>query len=232
MDKETIEVVPSEEGGNGLPPETPSVVPEPVTPPTEVPKEEPVQPTEPELFELPDGRKVEAGEVVEEYKSLLADYTRKSQALAAKDKLPDETPKSPTDNPEWQPQSYAELLKVAEERAIKAIEAKEQAKIDERQAIENQVVQQLETIKKTDPNLNENALFAHATKYGFRDLTVAYQNMKDMAQIVKTAQENAVKNITKRQDPVSNTKGGAPTGGSPDPANFGSAVDYLRSLKT
>jgi len=39
-------------------------------------------PAEEELFELPDGRKVDAAGVAQEYRNLLGDYTQKSQKLA------------------------------------------------------------------------------------------------------------------------------------------------------
>ncbi len=229
---ESIEVVPSEENGN-VPIETPNEQPtEPVVPTESVPTE-PVAPTEPELLELPDGRKVEPRVVVEEYKSLLTDYTKKSQELALAKKGDiinnNEPSQNPYADPEYVPQSYEEILRVAEERAIKAIEAKELAKIEEQQAIENQVVSQLEEVKKLDPNVNENALFIHANKYGFRDLSVAYQNMKDMNQIVKSVQKTTADNIAKRNDPVSITPGA--TGQRPDPSQFSNAVEYMRSLK-
>ena len=227
MPDDSIEITHSEE--------TPVVdTPSEVTPEKEVPSTtEPtpaVEPTpaEPELFELPDGRKVDAETLSKEWKeNFYPDYTRKSQALAAK-----ETPikdKAPSTDPEWVPQSYEELLKVAEERVFKTMEKKEKDKMEMQQTIENNVIQELDAIKKIDPTLNENALFLHANKYGFRDLKTAHQNMKDMSAIVKSTQEVTAKNIAKRADPVSSIPGG--TGTRPDPSAFSSAVDYMRSLK-
>lgn len=227
---ESIQVVPSEEGGNGLPPETPapSVPTEPAVPPVE----EPAKPAEPpvaELFELPDGRKVDAETLSKEWKqNFYPDYTRKAQALAAKENLPIPAQK-PTVDPEWQPQSYDELLKVAEDRILQSIESREQARIQEQQAIENAVVQQLEELKKIDTSLNENALFQHAMKYGFRDLAQAHQNMRDMSELAKKVQVTTANNIAKRNDAVSVTPGAS--GARPDPSHFSSAVDYMRSLK-
>lgn len=225
--EESIEVVPSEDGGNGLPPEAPS---EPTK--TEAPAEpvEPAQPAEPvqELYELPDGRKVDAGTLSKEWKeNFYPDYTRKSQALAAKE-LPTE-PAKPHSDPEWAPQTYAELIEVAKQEMKADIEREKQAIIDQQQAIENTVSSQLESVKKVDPNVNENALFLHATKYGFRDLTVAHQNMKDMAELAKNVQKTTANNIAKRSDPVSVSPGA--TGSRPDPSAFSNAREYLRSIK-
>lgn len=226
---ESIEVTPSEDNGN-IPAEAPKEEPiEPATPAETVEK-----PTEPELYELPDGRKVDAGTLSKEWKeNFYPDYTRKSQELA-KVKTPevplqDNKTTDPHADPAWVPQSYAELLQVAEQRALQAVEAKEQARIESRQVLENEVSTQLDTIKKTDPTLNENALFLHATKYGFRDLKQAHQNMKDMSELAKSVQQTTAKNIAKRSDPVSVSPGA--TGAKSNPSNFSSATEYLRSLK-
>lgn len=214
-------------------PDAPS---EPIAPAAPAEPTEPAQPAEPEaeLYELPDGRKVDAGTLSREWKeNFYPDYTRKSQELAkAKnpEPLPNNEPaKNPYADPTYVPQSYEEILKVAEERAVKAIEAKEQQRIDASQAIENAVATQLTEVKATDSSVNENALFLHATKYGFRDLKLAHQNMKDMSDTVKKVQTKTAQDIAKRNDPVSITPGGS--GARPDPSNFENARDYLRSLK-
>ncbi len=223
--EESIEVVRSEDGGNGIPTETPSKPVEPVTPPVE---DKPAI-VEPETFELPDGRKVDAETLSREWKeNFYPEYTRKSQELAAKTQ-PKEEPKSPTADPEWVPQSYEELLRMGEERALKAVEAREQARIDQQQAIEKGVIEQLDAVKKTDPTINENELFLHATKYGFKDLGIAHQNMKDMRDLAKSVQQTTAKNIAKRNDPVSISPGA--TGARPNPSNFATAAEYLRSLQ-
>lgn len=226
---DSVEVQPSEDNGN-VPIETPSPAPAPATP-AEVVVESATKPAEPETYELPDGRKVDAQTLTREWKeNFLPDYTRKSQELA-KVKTPDATEIKPVDplaDPNWQPQSYAELLKVSEERAVRAIEQKEQDRINARQAVEDQVASQLTDIKKTDPSVDENKLFVHATKYGFRDLKQAHQNMADMAALAKTVQQTTVKNIAKRADPVSISPGA--TGAKLDPSHFANARDYVRSL--
>lgn len=224
MPDETMEVIHSE-------PE--EVTPSEVTPnETVVPTEtEPTPAIEPEpeveLFELPDGRKVDAETLSKEWKeNFYPDYTRKSQALAAKEVTKTDAPST---DPEWVPQSYEELLTVAEQRVFQKMEQKQREEVENRTRVENEVVSQLETLKKVDPTLNENALFLHANKYGFRDLSVAHQNMKDMNALVKNTQEVTAKNIAKRADPVSVIPGGS-GGAKPNPSAFGSAVEYMRSL--
>lgn len=232
MDPESIEVVSSEAGGNGLPSDAPSELAKTENPTEKV---ETAQPAEPvvELFELPDGRKVDGETLAKEWKeNFLPEFTRKSQELARvkTGTLPNNEPeKNPYADPNYVPTSYEEVIKVAEERALKTIEQREQARIEETRAIENEVVNQLSEIKKSDPSLNENSLFLHANKYGFKDLKVAHQNMKDMSALAKNVQTTTAKNIAKRNDPVSITPGA--TGAKPNPANFSSAIDYLRSVK-
>lgn len=223
MENESIEVVTSEST-----PETPSESTSTETPAEPV---EPVKPTEPELYELPDGRKVDAETLSKEWKeNFYPDYTRKSQALAAKEQnLPEAKPTNPLADPKYVPQTYGELAQIIRESTLQEIEAKEQARIDQSQAIENEVANQLTEVKKLEPNLNENALFLHANKYGFRDLRVAHQNMKDMSELAKNVQQTTAKNIAKRNDPVSISPGAI--GARPDPSQFANARDYLRSLK-
>jgi hypothetical protein len=229
---EGIEVAPSEENGN-VPLETPSEQPIEETPALE----ETVDTTEPEpqidLYDLPDGRKVDGATLAREWKeNFLPDYTRKSQALAEKERANinnNETTENPYADPNYIPQSYEEILKVAEERALRAFENRQQEAIAQQQAVEQEVAMHLSAIKKADPTVNEEALFTHANKYGFNDLTLAYQNMRDMGKIVKTVQKTTADNISKRNDPVSITPNG--TGTLPNPNNFSSAKDYLRSLK-
>jgi len=116
--EETVDVAPSEENGN-VPLDTPS---------EETPEEEPavegdeapavaetdVEP-EAELFELPDGRKVDAVTLQTEWKENFApEFTRRSQELAELKKgtqeLPTETPTSPYADPDYVPESYEEIL--------------------------------------------------------------------------------------------------------------------------
>jgi len=232
MVDESIEVVPSEDNGN-IPAEVTDPTPsEPTTTEDAPAKEEPAPPaaTEPELFELPDGRKVDAVTLTKEWKeNFLPDYTRKSQALAAKETTITKVEKNPVDDPEWQPKSYQELLEIAESRVLTKIEEREKQAFEQKQNLENEVASQLDAVKKLDASVNENALFLHATKYGFRDLRQAYQNMKDMSETVKKVQTKTAADIAKRVDPVSVKPGGS--GAKLNPSTFSSGVEYLRALK-
>lgn len=218
MDPESIQA-PSEE---------PVVETEPtIEPVTPTEPQEPVQPTEPELYELPDGRKVDANTLSKEWKeNFYPEYTRKSQELAQVKQPIQVTPSEQKE--EWIPQTYDEIIEKAKQEVFKSIEQTEQQKIETQQRIETEVLTQLESLKKVDPSLNENALFQHAMKYKFTDLQLAHQNMKDMNLLVKSVQETTAKNIAKRNDPVSITPGAGV--GRPDPRNFSSATDYLRSI--
>lgn len=223
-----IEVIPSDNGE----PEAPKV--EPVAPPKEetVPPTDP--PAEPELFELPDGRKVDASTLSKEWKeNFYPEYTRKSQELAkvktGEAPITTETPKPVVDS-DWVPQTYAEIVEKAKLSLREDLAREEKERVDSITAVENQVTEQLTAVKTADPTVNENALFQHAMKYGFRDLRLAHQNMKDMAGLVKDVKQSTAKDIAKRNDPVSVIPGA--TGGRPDPSQFSTARDYLRSLKT
>ena len=233
MDPESIEVVPSADNGNvpaeEIAPVAPSEPAEAVVPA----EKETVTPAEPvvELFELPDGRKVDAATLTKEWKdNFLPDYTRKSQALAAKETstLPTEKPKNPYADPAYVPESYDEILNVATERALRAIESKEQERVEAQKALQTAVETQLAEVRQIDPQFNENSLFQHAVKYGFRDLKLAHQNMKDMASVVKTTKQQTAADIAKRQDPVSVSPGAI--GAKPDPSQFSTAQEYLRAL--
>lgn len=217
--------------------DTPVETPSEETPEIEGGAETPADPVTPEvtLYELPDGRKVDAATLQKEWSENFApEFTRRSQELAElkKGTLPTEDkPVNPYDDPDYVPQTYAEIIEAAKQAALAEIAGREEATIAAQTAAENAVIEQLESVKKLDPNVDENKLFLHANKYGFRDLSTAYQNMKDMGQITKTVQKQTVENIQKRKDPVSIQPGGN-VGTSPDPSAFSSAVDYMRSLKT
>lgn len=233
--EETVDVAPSEDNGN-VPLDAPSL-PTPAEPKASeaTPKEPatPAEPVEPVLYDLPDGRKVDAETLQKEWKeNFLPDYTRKSQELAKLEKVPDpnlnnQTPKNNYADPNYVPQTYEEIIQESERRALEKFEAKEKAAIEARQQVETAVANEIAELKKADPNLNVDSLFNHAVKYNFNDLTVAYKNMKDMANLAKSVQTETVKNIQKRADPVS-TKPGA-TGTQLNPRSFSSAVDYLRA---
>lgn len=230
--EETIEVIHSEDDGN-VPAPAPSAAPtEPVAPtePTEpVATTEPA--AEPELYELPDGRKVDAATLTKEWKdNFYPEYTRKSQELAAaKTGQPITTEPTKESLEDWQPQTYAEIVEKAKQEMKADIVREQQEQEASVRAIEDAVASQLTEVKTKDPTVNENLLFQHATKYGFRDLRLAHQNMQDMSNAIKATKQITAKDVAKRSDPVSTAPGA--TGTRPDPSQFENARDYLRSLK-
>lgn len=210
---------PSQEPSEPVAPTEPT---EPVTPPTE--------PQEPELFELPDGRKVDAGTLSKEWKeNFYPDYTRKSQALAAKETPATTTTPQQEPAEDWVPQTWTEVLQKAKEEMKQDQIREQEAQQAAQRSVEEAVVSQLNEVKTKDPSVNENALFQHAIKYGFRDLRTAHQNMQDMANVIKTTQQVTAKNVAKRSDPVSGTP--SAQGGNLNPSHFQSATDYLRAIK-
>lgn len=232
MPDESIAVTSVDTESEPASPETPVATPVEPAPETPAEKVETVTPTEPvqELYELPDGRKVDAATLSKEWKeNFYPDYTRKSQALATKEPQHINTPIDPYDDPNYVPPSYKSIKEDAVKEALALIEKREVEKIEQQKSIETAIENQLAEVRKIDPALNENALFLHANKYGFRDLKVAHQNMKDMSDAMKKVQETTVKNIAKRSDPVSVTPGG--TGTRPEPSQFATAIDYLNALK-
>lgn len=207
-----------------------------VTEPTETeekPETTTPEPKEPEaqLFELPDGRKVDAETLSREWKeNFMPDYTKKATALK---EMQNNNPsdQDPLKDPNYIPPTYDELAQKIEARMIAKMEAAEKERQSQRQAVEDEVTKQINELKKVDPTLDENALFLHANKYGFRDLQKAHANIQDMNKTVKKAQTVAAANATKRNDPVSSatTPG---TGAAPvNPSMFENARDFLRSIK-
>jgi hypothetical protein len=204
-DEITPPVVPSSE--------TPSVAPSAETP---TPPETPAEPT---LYELPDGRKVDADTLTKEWKdNFLPEFTRKSQTLSEMERAGVQF-NQPKDEqvPEWKdpnyvPQTYADLIEIAKQQTLAELQAQGQAQEQAKQQVEQMVETQLDGIKKIEPNLDENLLFAHAVKYKFNDLTVAFNNMKDLNVAVKLAEKQVVDNMKNRDNPIAGKPGGA--GGS------------------
>ena len=225
------------------------VVPEPAAPSPEAPKEvtpESPAPDEPVadadgLFELPDGRKVDAATLTKEWKdNFLPDYTRKSQDLAelrrGKDIIHPENDEPKWKSPDYVPENYAEVIEIATAEAERRQEAKVTAEQDRIASIKGAVEAEVESLKKIDSKLDENALFAHANKYGFQDLTAAYANMVDMRKAIIDTEQRTVKNIKAREsEEISGSSSGAT---SPDDgydpgamSAFGSAAEFLGRLQ-
>ncbi len=216
---------------------TPSV---PVTPseepaaPAEVETEvdTPAVDPEPQLYELPDGRKVDAETLSREWKeNFLPDYTKKSQTLAEIKRAEASDPNVP----EWKkegytPKSYAELIELGKQEALKEITTAAAAEEAKRIEISELVDSQVAILKAKDPKLDENALFAHANKYGFRDLSLAYQNMSEMKTVARVTEERVVKGNAKKVDPIA-TGTGSGSGGSIRYPQATSATEFLARLK-
>ncbi len=215
---------------------TPSVAPvvtpsEPAkeTPAEETPKEE-TPAAAPELYELPDGRKVDAQTLTREWKeNFLPEFTKKSQTLAEIERVKN------ADIPEWKregyvPKSYAEIVELGKAEALKEMAAQQADKARAEADIAAQIDAQLAAIKAKDPKLDEDALFGHATKYGFRDLNLAYANMSEMKKVATVTEDRVLKGAAKKVDPIA-TGGGSGGGTAPRYPQATSATEFLARLK-
>jgi hypothetical protein len=191
-----------------------------------------------ELYELPDGRKVDGQTLVREWKqNFLPDYTRKSQELAQiKNPAPQNSPQAPDwRDPNWQPQTYAELIELAKVEVQRDFERKQQEDAQRIAAVDAVVQGQLDEIKKLEPNLSEELLFQHANRYQFSNLMAAFQNMKDMNKAVKLTEARVVQNMkTREAAPIAAQPGSgnaAEQGIDLNSVRGVSAVEYLQRIK-
>lgn len=195
---------------------------------------------EPTLYDLPDGRKVDAETLSKEFReNFLPEFTRKSQALAEIERKKELN--NPDDVPDWKkpdyvPENYGEVIELAKAEAIREMQNASQAEQERVASIHKEVDTQLSEIKKLDPKLDENSLFVHANKYGFRDLKTAYSNMADMKKALVYVEQRTVKNLkTRESDPISTGAGGeAPDTSGFDPtllSQFDGAAEYLAYIK-
>lgn len=232
-------------GGEPKQEETPSSEAEQATPSEETTTEGETPEVEPEgetpsetLYDLPDGRKATAEEVLNEYKNLHKDYTHKSQKLASYEKQSINKDNNVPEyrSPEWQPQTYSEIVEAAKAEIYRDFEETRKAEEAQEQQLSEQVESQLEEVRKLDPKFNENKLLEHATKYKIPDLVSAYHNMKEMNDRIEAVRAETAKNLQKRAaDPVSGNLGQeVPVDSSDvyDPSvSRGSLIDALRQLK-
>lgn len=223
--------------------EKPAETPSPETPKEETPEApSPETPKEEPLYDLPDGRKVNAETLQKEWKdNFLPDYTRKSQKIAeierGSKKEDTNNPSEPKwKNPDYVPETYAEVIEFAKAEALREIQNSRAAESARIAAIQTEVDATITSLKTSDPKLDENALFQHANKYGFQDLKAAHANMVDMRKAILETEQRTVKNIKGREsDPVGGGVSGA-TGADDgyDPrvtSQFSSAVEYLARIK-
>lgn len=198
--------------------------------------------TEPTLYETPDGRKVTADVLQKEWKdNFLPEFTRKSQELAEIKRNTGELNK-PKDNvpawkdPEYQPETYAEVIEIAKQEALRELEQKNFKEQEHVRTIQAQVENDIADLRKIDPNLDENLLFAHATKYGFNNVKTAYNNMSDMNKTRLEAEQRTLKNIKTREVvpvavPSAKIVDNPSEYDSSIIKSFSSASDYYESLK-
>ncbi len=230
------------------PKEAPAPEPSPEVPAEKVetpadPTPEPTPPAadEPKLYDLPDGRKVDAETLAREFReNFLPEFTRKSQALAEIERNKDiNKPKENEPawkNPDYVPQNYGEVIELAKQEAIREMQNASHAEQERIASVQREVDTQLSEIKSLDPKLDENALFVHANKYGFRDLKAAHSNMTDMKKALVDVEQRTVKNLkTREADPISTGPSSeTPPSDGLDPkvmSQFEGAAEYLAFLK-
>lgn len=170
-------------------------------------------------FELPDGRKVDAKGLEEEYNKLLPEFTRRSQRLAALEKIketPKETEKATWEDPNWQPKTWQEVRQAAREETLRELQPLlsevEQRKLqaDVYTQAQQIVDTELAALKAKDSKLNEAELFKHANK-GFNSLTAAYNDLQDRKGLEKAVEQRVLKNMKSRgEEPVANSSATTP----------------------
>jgi hypothetical protein len=217
-------------------PETPEVLPEESTE-TDAPADTVEDATDDGMVTLPDGRKLPPKEAEKEYRNLYSEFTRKSQRLSNYEKASEpinNQAKPDQEQEQWVPETWEEVLERSKQEIRADFQREQQEELASQKETEDSIVSQLDEIKTTNPNVNENQLFSHAIKYGFRDLKAANSNMNDMQKSIKKATDMTAQNIQKRNaDPISGgSEGGNISDGDvydPSVRNM-SAVDYLNSL--
>lgn len=234
---------------SSVPAPAPEPVADPAPSPDPAPEADPkVDPTpevtpkvdEPILYETPDGRKVDAETLQKEWKeNFLPEFTRKSQRLAEIEGKKDIT--NPKDEPDWKkpdyvPQNYGEVIELAKKEALDQIQRDAREQEERIKSVQTAVDNEIAELKKIDPKLDENSLFAHANKYGFGSLKAAHSNMTDMRKAIVETEQRTVKNLkTREADPISaGANGDLPADAGYDPkemSQFDSATEYLNFIR-
>ena len=182
----------------------------PVALPTEEPKSD-------GLVELPDGRRVAPEKVVEEYKSLKQDYTRKSQALAEYEKTKD---LKPWEDPNWNPKSDSEAVSAIYEHVyndvVGKITAEQQAKAQQTNQVNERVNAEMNAIKEVDPSVDEEKVFAFANENNLSSAVTAYNLMKKMEMTEKRTEKRVLKNLKSRSSDAVSTDAAATAGDAPE----------------
>lgn len=160
-------------------------------------------------FELPDGREVDAQGLKDEYYKLLPEFTRRSQELAALKQPKQETApeKAPWEDPNWQPRTWQEVFEAGKQATLREVSPllQEVEQNKQQREIYSQAQAAIDTelasIKAKDPKINETELFKHANK-GFNSLTAAYNDLQERKIMAKTIEQNVLKSIKFREDPI------------------------------
>lgn len=221
-------------------PVAPAPIPEPAAPTPAAATEDTTTPAPAEaLYKLPDGREVDAVTLQREWKeNFMPEFTQKSQRLAAIERgtqpitSPEAAPK--WQDPTWQPQSIQEVIEAGKQAALDEIQGQQRQAEETRTRVASEVDAQIAAIKTKDANLDENALFVHANKFGFPNLIAAYENMSEMRKIATETERRVLTNVnTRKADPISGGAQPAPVAGTAQTyganGNYSSALDYFRS---
>lgn len=195
--------------------------------PSETTTVEVVEETTPEVqaekYELPDGRKVDAQSLRDEYYKLLPEFTRRSQELAEfkKNKVePEIAAKAPWEDPNWQPKTWQEVFEAGKQATLRDVspvlaeveQAKQQREVYAQ--AQEAVNTELAALKAQNPKLNETELFKHANK-GFNSLTAAYNDLVERKTMAKTIEQNVLKNLKLREDPIAVSSATSPQDDTP-----------------
>lgn len=193
------------------------------------------------LYQMPDGRELSGEQVLEEYKNLQTDYTKKATLLAELTK-PKEVTQDPWKDPSYSPQSWDEVLGAAEQRVLAKIKSEQEVlsqqqaqETADRQKISDEVDKSVAEIKKTDKELNEDDMFTFAAekaKKGVQYTTVdsLYEDYKMIREARKQGQQDALRNMANRQN--LNMGSAGPQGPAPvnlaDLRKHSSIIDAVR----
>jgi hypothetical protein len=146
-----------------------------------------------------------------QYENLQKDYTRKAQELAALKSKPSEPKEQEPEwtKPDWQPKTWQEAIEAGKQAALREVapalteyqQTRQQRELSAQ--IQSAAEAEMTEIKTLDPKVDENAVYTHATKYGFANLKSAYQNLIDMRGLAKSEQQRVLKNLKIRnEEPV------------------------------
>lgn len=172
-----------------------------------------------ELYELPDGTKVDAETLTKEWRdNFMPEFTRRSQELAsfktsAQPTVEQKPAEAPWQDPDWVPENYQQLAQqiAIQSKAEIYQQILEEAGREEQEAKMRQeyMTREIEQLKQLDPKVNVNAVLSHASKYAFPSLIPAFQNMKAIEDAERRVEERVIKNMKLRAGEPVGTSAGA-----------------------